>query len=89
MVRAVVPFSANEWAESQSFRFRLVGAENNLRHYIAAIPILQMSKLSPRDETCLVCAHSALSLQNQNAGLLIPFLGLVFFQARLLFNSMD
>ena len=76
MVTAAVLFSVNEWTEIvkvgsvlnleyKSFRFRFVGAEKNLRHYIVPIPILQMSQPSPRDEKCLVCAHAALDCRTR------------------------
>uniref|UniRef100_A0A673TW16 Nuclear transcription factor Y subunit gamma n=1 Tax=Suricata suricatta TaxID=37032 RepID=A0A673TW16_SURSU len=58
--RQIVKVSSVWNLECKSFRFRFVGAENNLRHYIVLIPILQMSQLSPRDEQCLLCADSAL-----------------------------
>lgn len=71
-----------------SFTFRLVGAEHNLRHYIAQAPILQMSKWSPRAGkflvTQLLIAEPGLECRPP-----ISSLGLVLLKALLLFNSMD
>lgn len=54
----------------------LVGVDNNPRHYVAPVPVLQMSELSPGGGKCLVCACLAVHCRTRTSMQVSCFLSL-------------